>query len=72
VVSWLAGDFTAAVALAHETIAWQPAATARRRAIGMAIGALAAIESDDVVAAERLLARAQAAYGGSDWSFFLP
>ena len=72
VVSWLAGDFTAAVALAHEAVAWQPATTARRRAIGVAVGALAAIEADDVVDAERLLARAQAAYGGRDWSFFLP
>jgi DNA-binding NarL/FixJ family response regulator/tetratricopeptide (TPR) repeat protein len=70
-VSWLAGDFPAAVALAHEALAWEPTATARRRAIGMAVGALAAIERDDAVEAERLSARALAAYGGRDWSFFL-
>jgi DNA-binding CsgD family transcriptional regulator len=71
-VSWIAGDFATAVALAHEALAWQPTATARRRAIGMAVGALAAIECDDGVEAERLVARAQAAYEGRDWSFFLP
>jgi hypothetical protein len=59
-VRWIAGDFTAAVALAREGVAWQPGATARRRAIGMVFGALAAIESEEVVEAEGLLARAQA------------
>ncbi|HEX5926813.1 MAG TPA: LuxR C-terminal-related transcriptional regulator [Baekduia sp.] len=70
-VRWIAGDFAAAVALVHEAVAWQPAATPRRRAIGMAIGALAAIERDEVDEAERLVARAKAAYGGRDWSYFL-
>jgi DNA-binding CsgD family transcriptional regulator len=69
---WIEADFTAAVALAREAVARQPGATARRRAIGPVFGALAAIECDDVVAAESLLARAQAAYGGRDWSYFLP
>ena len=72
VVRWIAGDFAAALGLAREAVAWQPAATARRRAIGPVFGALAAIETDDVVEARRLLARAQAVYGGRDWSFFLP
>ena len=71
-VNWIAGDFNAALALAREGAAWQAGATARRRAIGMALGALAAIEGDDVVEAERLSAQAHAAYGGRDWSFFLP
>jgi DNA-binding CsgD family transcriptional regulator len=70
-VRWIAGDYPAALALAHEAAAWEPTTTARRRAIGMVVGAQAAIERDDVVAAERLLARAQAAYGGRDWSYFL-
>ena len=70
-VRWLAGDFAAAVALVHEAVAWQPTATPRRRAIGMTIGALAAIERDDVVEAERLVTRAKEAYGGRDWSYFL-
>ena len=54
-VRWIAGDFAAAVALVHEAVAWQPTATPRRRAIGMTMGALAAIERDDEVEAERLV-----------------
>jgi ATP/maltotriose-dependent transcriptional regulator MalT len=71
-VRWIAGDFPACLALAREGVAWEPGAMPRRRAIGPAMGANAAIECDDVVEAERLVARAQAAYGGRDWSFFLP
>jgi ATP/maltotriose-dependent transcriptional regulator MalT len=72
-VRWIAGDFTAATALAGEAVAWHPGATARRRtAIGPVFGALAAVDSDDVAESERLLARAQLAYGGQDWSFYLP
>jgi tetratricopeptide (TPR) repeat protein len=70
-VRWLAGDFGAVLALAREAVAWQPTATSRRRAIGMAVGTMAAVERDEPVEAERLLARATAAYGGRDWSFFL-
>ena len=70
-VRWLAGDFAAAVTLVHEAVAWQPTATPRRRAIGLTMGALAAIERDDVVEAERLVTRAKEAYGGRDWSYFL-
>jgi ATP/maltotriose-dependent transcriptional regulator MalT len=70
-VRWIAGDFAAALSLAQEAVAWQPRATSRRRGVGPAIGALAAIERGDVVVAERLVERAKAAYGGRDWSFFL-
>jgi DNA-binding NarL/FixJ family response regulator len=70
-VAWIAGDYTTAVALAQEALAWQPSSTARRRAIGMAVGALAAIERDDAVEADRLVVRALEAYAGRDWSFFL-
>jgi ATP/maltotriose-dependent transcriptional regulator MalT len=70
-VRWIAGDFAGAVGLVREAVAWQPTATPRRRAFGLAIGAMAAIERDEVVEAERLVARAQAAYGGRDWSYFL-
>jgi DNA-binding CsgD family transcriptional regulator len=70
-VRWIAGDFAAAVALAQEAVAWQPRATARRRAVGPAVGALAAIECGDGVEAERLMTRANETYGGRDWSFFL-
>ena len=70
-VRWLAGDFPAAVALAHEAIAWVPGATARRRTPGMIFGAQAAAECGDQLEAERLLARARAALGGRDWFFYL-
>ena len=70
-VRWIAGDFAAAAALVQEAVAWQPTATPRRRAIGMTMGALAAIERDDEVEAERLLERAKVAYDGRDWSYFL-
>jgi DNA-binding CsgD family transcriptional regulator len=71
VMRWIAGDFPAALGLARDAVAWQPGAT-RRREIGRVFGALAAIEADDVVLAEQFLARAQAVYGGRDWSFYLP
>ena len=70
-VHWIAGDFAATIALVREAVAWQPTATPRRRAIGITMGALAAIERDDEVEAERLVARAKAVYGGRDWSYFL-
>ena len=66
---WIAGDFTAAVASAREAVAWAPGG-ARRRALGMACGGLAAVETGDVPEAERLLARARQALGGRDWSYF--
>ena len=69
-VHWMAGDFTAAVAAARETVAWVPGGTSRRRALGIACGAMAAIETGDVREAERLLARVRQALGGRDWSYF--
>ena len=69
-VHWMAGDFTAAVAAARETVAWVPGGTSRRRALGIACGAMAAVETGDVREAERLLARVRQALGGRDWSYF--
>ena len=71
-VRWMAGDFRAAVALAREAVAWLPAASTRRRVPGMAFGALSALESGDVVEAERLQIRARAGLGERDWAFYLP
>jgi DNA-binding CsgD family transcriptional regulator len=68
-VYWMAGDFPAAVAAARESAAWVPGG-ARRRAIGLACGGLAAAEAGDVPEAERLLGRARQALGGRDWSYF--
>ncbi|MBV9534237.1 MAG: AAA family ATPase, partial [Solirubrobacterales bacterium] len=69
-VCWLAGDFRAALTAALEEAAWAPA-TSRRRTFGMTIGAIAAVETDDPLAAERLVERAQSALDGRDWSFML-
>jgi DNA-binding CsgD family transcriptional regulator len=72
-VRWLAGDFPASLAAAHEIAAWLPSATTgRRRVPGLAFGALSAIEMGDVSEAERLQGRARAALGGRDWSYYLP
>ena len=70
-VHWMSGDFTSAVATAHELAAWVLGG-ARRRALGLTCGGLAAAEMGDVREAERLLGRARQAFGGRDWSWFLP
>ena len=71
-VHWMAGNFPASVASAHEVLAWLPSAATRRRVPGMAFGALSAIEAGDVLEAERLQERAVAALEERDWSFYLP
>jgi DNA-binding CsgD family transcriptional regulator len=70
-VSWMAGDFPSAVATARELEAWVLSG-ARRRAIGLTCGGLAAAEMGDVREAESLLGRARQAFGDRDWSWFLP
>jgi DNA-binding CsgD family transcriptional regulator/tetratricopeptide (TPR) repeat protein len=70
-VGWIAGDFTAALAMAREAAAWLPAATARRRAPGSIYGAVSAIETGDVLEAERFQARARAMLGERAWFFYL-
>jgi len=67
---WIAGDFTGAVAAAQEAAAWAPGG-ARRRALGLACGGLAAAETGDTREAERLLGRAREALGGRHWAYFL-
>ena len=69
-VAWLAGDTARALASALEEASWTRV-TSRRRSFGMTVGAIAAVEADDVLVAKRLLDRAHAALGGRDWSFFL-
>ena len=70
-VHWMAGDFVSAVAAARESVAWTPGGT-RRRALGLTCGGLAAAETGDVPEAEYLIGRARQAFGGRDWSWFLP
>jgi DNA-binding CsgD family transcriptional regulator len=69
-VHWMAGDFTSAVATARELTAWVVSG-ARRRALGLACGGLAAAETGDLREAESLLGRARQGLGGRDWSYFL-
>jgi hypothetical protein len=66
---WIADDFIGAVAAAREAAAWAPGG-ARRRALGLACGGLAAAETGDIREAERLLGRAREALGGRDWAYF--
>jgi len=68
---WLAGDFSAAMAMASDAAAWVPAAT-RRRAFGLVFGGISALEAGDVVHAERLIGRAHAVVGERQWQFFPP
>jgi DNA-binding CsgD family transcriptional regulator len=70
-VHWMAGDFVSAVAAARESVAWTPGGT-RRRALGLTCGGLAAAEAGDISEAEHLIGRAREAFGGRDWSWFLP
>jgi class 3 adenylate cyclase/tetratricopeptide (TPR) repeat protein len=68
-VRWLAGDYRAAVAATRESLDVQPAPT-RRRAIAIAIAAVAAAEMGDLSDAQVFLNRARAAFRDSDWLFY--
>jgi DNA-binding CsgD family transcriptional regulator/tetratricopeptide (TPR) repeat protein len=70
-VGWFAGDFTTSLAMARESVAWLPAATARRRTPGSIYGAVSAIETGDALEAERFQARARTMLGDRAWSFYL-
>lgn len=63
---WMAGDFTAAVATARELAAWVVSG-ARRRALGLACGGMAAAETGDLREAESMLGRARHGLDGRDW-----
>jgi DNA-binding CsgD family transcriptional regulator len=71
-VRWMAGDFNGSLGAAREVVAWLPSLTPRRRVPGLVSGVLSALETGDVLEAERLLARARAVLGDRDWSFHLP
>ena len=66
---WMAGDFTAAVATARELAAWVVSG-ARRRALGLACGGMAAAETGDLREAESMLGRARHGLDGRDWAWF--
>ena len=67
---WMAGDYPGALRSAQESVGWNPAGMSRRRALGTAHAALAAVEAGQPVDARRHLGLAAAAYNGIDWFFF--
>jgi len=67
---WMAGDYPGALRSAQESVGWNPAGMSRRRALGTAYAALAAVEAGQPVDARRYLGLAAAAYDGIDWFFF--
>jgi DNA-binding CsgD family transcriptional regulator/tetratricopeptide (TPR) repeat protein len=70
VVRWLAGDVSATVRCARESVAWNPAGMSRRRGFAMAFGALAALDSGRPAEAQRFLAVGQAAYEGRPFAMY--
>jgi DNA-binding CsgD family transcriptional regulator len=69
-VHWVGGNYPAAVNAAREALAWTPQGPSRRRALGAAFGALAAVETGEIAEAERFLAHAHATLEGRDWSTY--
>ncbi len=66
-IRWLTGAFSTALAGAQESVAWNAAGMSRRRAIGMAFAALAAVEAGQPADARRYLDLALATYEGRSW-----
>jgi hypothetical protein len=69
-VHLLAGDVSAALSGAEDSLARNPGGMSRRRGIGMVFAALAAVEAGRPDDARRYLGVARAAYGEDDWSFY--
>ncbi|HZI38383.1 MAG TPA: AAA family ATPase [Acidimicrobiia bacterium] len=67
VVGWLAGDFAAALGAAQKAEKWNAGAVSLRGAIGTVYAALAAVETDQLEEARRLVGKATAVYGGRRW-----
>ena len=70
IVDWVRGDFPAVLAHAREALKWSPEGLARRRGLGVAFAAVAAVESDDLIEAGDYVRKLEAAYEGRDWWFF--
>ncbi len=62
-VHWLAGAFDSALNQAQESVSWNSIGMPRRRALGHAFAALAAVDMDRLPEARRYLAIAIGAYG---------
>jgi hypothetical protein len=70
IVHWAAGSLPASVESARLALLSAPGPVSKRRAFGMAIAALSAVETDQLEEAERFLAKARAAYGERSWAFY--
>jgi len=68
-VHWLAGDYGSALDQAQESVTWNSAGIARRRAGFFGFAVLAALETDRLSDARRYLGVAHAVIGDRPWSF---
>jgi hypothetical protein len=68
-VHWLAGDYRSALDQAQESVTWNSAGVARRRAGFFGFAVLAAVETDRLSEARRYLGVADATFGDRPWSF---
>ncbi|HJP65773.1 MAG TPA: LuxR C-terminal-related transcriptional regulator [Actinomycetota bacterium] len=66
---WLAGDASSALASSREANAWAPERLSRRRALGMVLAALSALDGGQPDEADHLLTEAAGALGERDWLF---
>jgi class 3 adenylate cyclase/DNA-binding CsgD family transcriptional regulator len=66
-VPWLGGDFSRAVALARDAVAWNPTGLSRRRAFGMIFAALSAAETGAFNDGSRFLALGFDAFDGREF-----
>jgi len=68
-VRWVGGDFAGSLARAEEALALNLGGLSGRRAMGLCIGALSAIELDRLADAQRYLTLARRIYGAKRWFF---
>jgi DNA-binding CsgD family transcriptional regulator/tetratricopeptide (TPR) repeat protein len=70
IVDWVRGDFGGALQHARESLAWNPEGLAKRRGLGIAFAASAAVESNERSEADAYVSKLESAYEGRDWWFF--
>jgi DNA-binding CsgD family transcriptional regulator len=66
-IEYLAGDFDGAIQNALEAVRWTRGGLSKRRAMSVAIAAMAAAESGQMADALEYLRKAKSAYAGRDW-----
>jgi len=68
-VYWLAGEFSRAVSQGERALALIPGAVSKRRAHGLALAALSAVELGALGTAARIMDRVRPTYADGDWFF---